>query len=112
MLKKLDETTKNRLRVAEYLQKLNSEEFHMHFCSNCICGHINRAFLGFEHSAGTWGEQRSRAAEFLGISNTEADKLFSPGNPVHSRGQSPHPQDAARVMRYLAATDTVDWRVA
>ena len=23
-----------------------------------------------------------------------------------------HPQDAARVVRYLAATDTVDWAVA
>jgi lysozyme family protein len=49
----------------------------------------------------------------LGLSLEQARELFVPANRAQTAcDHYTHPQDAARVVRYLAATDTVDWSVA
>jgi hypothetical protein len=54
----------------------------------------------------------SASACLLGLSIEQARALFVPINRANGCDRYTHPQDAARVVRYLAATDTVDWRVA
>jgi len=110
MLKPVDVSTKNRLRVAEYLNTLDSRDFHMHYCTHCIAGHINQKFLGrMNLTSENWQETKAAAARFLDLNERDSDALFEPGRPVHSKFYSPEPGDAAKVMRHLAATDEVDW---
>jgi hypothetical protein len=112
MLKPVDVATKNRLRVAEYLTTLDPREFHMNYCTHCIAGIINRRFLGrHDLRSDNWNETRDAAAAFLDIDDKQAELLFEPGRAVCSKYYTPEPEQGARVMRHLAATDEVDWSV-
>jgi hypothetical protein len=59
------------------------------------------------------GGVASTLLALLGLSIEQARELFVPANRSKpGYDHYTHPQDAARVVRYLAATDTVDWSVA
>lgn len=109
MLKVMDKAHTNRIKVADYLNDLDPADFDMQRCSDCICGHINRAFMAsYSHH---WDVMKEAAAKFLGINEFEATQLFCPPEVINDKDCDPDPRDAARVVRYLAATDTVDWSV-
>jgi hypothetical protein len=114
MLKKLDTEHLNRLALAEALANMSTDDFDMRDASRCICGHALRMFG--ERSTQffvPWQSQRRTGAALLGLSIGQARELFMPANRAEAWcDHYTHPQDAARVVRYLAATDTVDWSVA
>jgi hypothetical protein len=91
---------------------MDPSDFDMRTTSNCICGHALRMFGQQEEFYFDWRNQLRAGASLLGLSNAQAVELFSP--PHRSGSDEPYtsPQDAARVVRYLAATDSVDWSVA
>ena len=113
MLKKLDTEHLNRLALAEALANMSTDDFDMRNPSRCICGHTLRMFgdrpLYFYRA---WESQLRAGAALLGLSLEQARELFVPINRAKYYDHYTHPQDAARVVRYLAATDTVDWSVA
>jgi hypothetical protein len=114
MLQKLDTEHLNRLALAEALTSMEPRDFDMRRPDRCICGHTLRMFgdrpLCFY---GAWESQLRAGAALLGLSIEQARELFVPANRS-KRGcdHYTYPQDAARVVRYLAATDIVDWSVA
>ena len=114
MLQKLDTEHLNRLALAEALANMSTGDFDMRDTSRCICGHTLRMFgdrpLYFYRA---WESQLRAGAALLGLSLEQARELFVPANRAQAGcDHYTHPQDAARVVRYLAATDTVDWSVA
>ena len=90
MLQKLDAEHLNRLSLAEALASMEPRDFDMRRPDRCICGHALRLFGIRTPYFGGWESQLGAGANLLGLS-TDA---------------------ASRVVRYLAATDTVDWAVA
>jgi hypothetical protein len=112
MLQKLDNAHVNRLRLADALANMSPYEFDMRSTSNCICGHALRLFGKQEQFYFGWRNQLRAGASLLGLSNAQAVELFAPLDRSGSDEPYTSPQDAARVVRYLAATDTVDWSVA
>jgi hypothetical protein len=112
MLKKLDTEHLNRLALAEALASMKPCDFDMRDPRRCICGHALRMFRERWSYVGGWESQLSAAAGLLGLSIEQARELFVPINRAKYYDHYTHPQDAARVVRYLAATDTVDWAVA
>jgi hypothetical protein len=114
MLQKLDTEHLNRLALAEALANMSTGDFDMRDTSRCICGHALRMFGERPfHFFGAWESQLRAGAALLGLSIEQARELFVPANRSKPGcGHYTHPQDAARVVRYLAATDTVDWSVA
>jgi hypothetical protein len=110
MLKVLDKITLNRLHVAEHLQNMDPNSFDMARGCYCIGGQTLVA-LGIPmryRYAHQWEDISVLAAEALGLTDRQAHDLFCP--EAYSR-KSYHSKDAARVMRYLAATGEVDWSV-
>jgi hypothetical protein len=110
MLQKLNTEHLNRLALADALASMKELDFDMHNPRRCICGHALRMFR--KCWFGGWESQLSAGASVLGLSIEQARELFVPINRAKSHDCYTHPQDAARVVRYLAATDTVDWSVA
>ena len=111
MLQKLDTQHLNRLALADALANMKESNFDMRNPRHCICGHALRLFHKCWLPFG-WESQLRAGAEVLGISVEQARELFVPINRAKKHDRYTHPQDAARVVRYLAATDTVDWSVA
>ena len=112
MLQKLDAVHLHRLRVADELAAMDPSDFDMRSTSRCICGHalrIHGKWMGFPLG---WQSQLRAGAALLGISTAQALELFAPANRSSPDDGYTTPQEAARVVRYLAATDTVDWSVA
>ena len=112
MLQKLDNAHVNRLRLADSLASMNPSDFDMRSTSHCICGHALRLFGKQRHFVMGWRSQVNAGAALLGITTAQALELFAPPNRSGWGEAYTSPQDAARVVRYLAATDTVDWSVA
>jgi len=112
MLQKLDTEHLNRLALAEALASMEPRDFDMRRPDRCICGHALRLFGIRLPYFGRWESQLGAGANLLGLSIEQARELFAPVNRAKSNDHYTHPQDAARVVRYLAATDTVDWSVA
>jgi hypothetical protein len=112
MLQKLDTEHLNRLALAEALASMKELDFDMRDPRRCICGHALRMFRERWSYVGGWESQLSAGAGLLGLSIEQARELFVPINRAKSNDPYTHPQDAARVVRYLAATDTVDWSIA
>ena len=112
MLQKLDTEHLNRLALADALASMEPRDFDMRRAHRCICGQALRLFGRHSHYFGGWESQLSAGANLLGLSTDQARELFAPVNRAEHSDPYTHPQDAARVVRYLAATDTVDWRVA
>jgi hypothetical protein len=112
MLQKLDTEHLNRLAVAEALSKLDPTDFDMRDASRCICAHALRLFGEDRWTYYTWQDQLEAGARLLGLTSTEAKLLFAPKSRYTPSDRTTHPLDAARVVRYLAATDTVDWGIA
>jgi hypothetical protein len=112
MLQKLDNEHLNRLALAEALTSMNPRDFDMRRRDRCICGHALRLVGKRSPYFGRWESQLAAGANLLGLSTDQARELFAPGNRAKQSDPYTYPQDAARVMRYLAATDTVDWSVA
>ena len=112
MLQKLDTEHLNRLALAEALASMEPRDFDMRRPDRCICGHALRLFGRHSRFFGGWESQLGAGAGLLGLSIEQARELFVPINRAKSNDHYTHPQDAARVVRYLAATDTVDWSVA
>ena len=114
MLQKLDAEHLNRLALAEALANMSTDDFDMRNTSRCICGHTLRMFGERRfYFYGAWESQLRAGAALLGLSLEQARELFVPVNRAQTAcDHYTHPQDAARVVRYLAATDTVDWSVA
>ena len=113
MLQKLNSPQMNRIRLADALVRMDPSDFDMRTTSNCICGHALRMFgEQRRRSLFGWHSQLKAGAALLGITPAQASQLFCP--PHRSKWRQPYtsPQEAARVLRYLAATDTVDWSVA
>ncbi len=114
MLQKLDAEHLNRLALAEALANMSTDDFDMRNTSRCICGHTLRMFgdrpLYFYRA---WESQLRAGAALLGLSLEQARELFVPANRAQAAcDHYTHPQDAARVVRYLAATFTFDCCVA
>ena len=112
MLQKLDAEHLNRLALAEALASMEPRDFDMRRPHRCICGHALRLFGIRSSYFGGWESQLGAGANLLGLSTDQARELFAPVNRAKHYDPYTHPQDAARVVRYLAATDTVDWSVA
>ena len=112
MLQKLDTAHLNRLRLADALANMGPYEFDMRSTSHCICGHALRLFGKHRHFLMSWRSQVNAGATLLDITTAQALELFVPPKRSGSAEGYTSPQDAARVVRYLAATDTVDWSVA
>ena len=112
MLQKLDTAHLNRLTLAEALASMEPRDFDMRRADRCICGHALRLFGRHSRYFGTWESKLGAGANLLGLSTDQARELFAPVNRAKHSDPYTHPQDAARVVRYLAATDTVDWGVA
>jgi len=114
MLKKLDNEHLNRLALAEALANMSPDDFDMRNTSRCICGHTLRMFAQRPfYFFGGWESQLRAGAALLGLSIEQARELFVPANRAKvGCDHYTHPHDAARVVRYLAATDTVDWSIA
>lgn len=110
MLQKVGDLTERRLEVAEYLQNLPAQAFDMHSCQRCIAGHICSEFVGLNPYMHIWPTILGAATAYLGLTKEEGIALFQP-HSVYTERYTPHPHDAARVMRYLAGTGTVDWDV-
>jgi hypothetical protein len=86
---------------------MSTDDFDMRKSGRCICGHTLRMF------GELWENQLRAGAAMLGLSIEQARELFVPANRAKAWcDYYTHPQDAARVVRYLAATNTVDWSVA
>jgi hypothetical protein len=112
MLQKLDTEHLNRITLADALANMSTSDFDMRHTSRCICGHALRIF-GQHSPFAPWESQLRAGAALLGLSIEQARELFFPANRAKAWcDHYTHPQDAARVVRYLAATDTVDWSVA
>ena len=112
MLQKLDTEHLNRLALAEALASMEPRDFDMRRTDRCICGHALRLFGTRLPYFGHWESQLRAGANLLGLSPDQARELFAPVNRAGHSDPYTHPQDAARVVRYLAATDTVDWAIA
>jgi hypothetical protein len=112
MLKKLDTEHLNRLALADALASMELCDFDMRRPDRCICGHALRLFGIRTPYFGGWESQLCAGANLLGLSSDQARELFAPVKRAKQSDHYTHPQDAARVVRYLAATDTVDWSVA
>ena len=112
MLQKLDTEHLNRLVLAEALASMDPSDFDMRRRDRCICGHALRLFGRRTPYWGDWQSQLSVGAILLGLSTEQARELFVPADRARRSDLYTHPQDAARVVRYLAATDTVDWSIA
>jgi hypothetical protein len=112
MLQKLDTVHLNRLALADALATLREGDFDMREPRRCICGHALRMFGERALYPGGWKSQLRSGANVLGLSIEQARELFVPLNRANGCDGYTHPHDAARVVRYLAATDTVDWSVA
>ena len=112
MLQKLDTEHLNRRALAEALASMEPRDFDMRRPHRCICGHALRLFGIRLSYFGGWERQLGAGANLLGLSTDQARELFAPVNRAKQYDPYTHPQDAARVVRYLAATDTVDWSVA
>jgi len=112
MLHKLDNAHLNRLRLADALSEMTASEFDMRSTSHCICGHALRLFGKHKHFPLGWRSQVDAGAALLGITTVQAQALFAPPDRCGTSVGYTSPKDAARVVRYLAATDTVDWSVA
>jgi hypothetical protein len=112
MLQKLDTEHLNRLALAEALASMEPRDFDMRRADRCICGHALRLFGIRTPYFGGWESQLGAGANLLGLSTDQARELFAPVKRAKQSDPYTHPQDAARVVRYLAATDTVDWAVA
>jgi hypothetical protein len=112
MLKKLDTEHLNRLALADALASMEPCDFDMRRPDRCICGHALRLFGRHLRYFGSWESQLGAGASLLGLSTDQARELFAPVNRARHSAPYTYPQDAARVVRYLAATDTVDWAVA
>jgi hypothetical protein len=79
----------------------------------CICGHALRLFGIRTPYFGGWESQLRAGAALLGLSIEQARELFVAANRAKvGCDHYTHPHDAARVVSYLAATDTVDWSIA
>jgi hypothetical protein len=112
MLQKLDTAHVNRHRLADALAGMSPSEFDMRSTSHCICGHALRLFGRHKHFVLGWRSQVDAGATLLGITTVQAQQLFAPPDRCGTSVGYTSPKDAARVVRYLAATDTVDWSVA
>src|SRR5262245_12866814 len=102
MLQKLDAEHLNRLALAEALANMSTDDFDMRNTSRCICGHALRLFGKRSPYFGRWESQLAVGANLLGLSTDQARELFAPGNRAKRSDPYTYPQDAARVMRYLA----------
>jgi hypothetical protein len=112
MLQKLDTGHLNRLALAEALASLEPHDFDMRRPDRCICGHALRLFGDRSAFFGRWESQLNAGAALLGLSDNQARELFAPAGRAKHEDFYTDPHDAARVVRYLAATDIVDWSVA
>jgi lysozyme family protein len=114
MLQKLDTEHLKRLAMAEALANMSIDDFDMRDTRRCIFGHTLRMFAERPfYFFGAWESQLRAGAGLVGLSIEQARDLFVPANRAKVGCDNyTHPQDAARVVRYLAATDTVDWGVA
>jgi len=112
MLQRLDTEHLNRLAVVEVLSKLEPTEFDIRDASRCICAHTLRLLAAHRSTSYAWQVQLEAGAKLLGLTIDDAKLLFVPAGRYTSTDRATHPHDAARVVRYLAATETVDWSVA
>jgi hypothetical protein len=112
MLQKLSTEHLNRLALAEALATVDPNDFDMRRPDRCICGHALRLFGRRTPYWGGWESQQNAGATLLGLSTEQARDLFVPAKRAKHSDLYTDPRDAARVVRYLAATDIVDWSVA
>jgi hypothetical protein len=94
------------------LASMEPRDFDMRRADRCICGHALRLFGRHSRYFGSWESQLGAGANLLSLSTDQARELFAPVNRARHSAPYTHPRDAARVVRYLAASDTVDWSVA
>jgi hypothetical protein len=111
MLQKLDTEHLNRLALADALARMDPSDFDMRRPDRCICGYALRMFGKRSAFFGRWECQLNAGAALLGLSNEQARELFAPVGRAKQSDLYTDPHDAARVVRYLAATDIVDWSV-
>ena len=95
MLNKPDVHTENILKLAEHM--LTVKDYDQNEWEHCICGQAQ--LLWDLH-------QRDDVYGVLGISPSQANELFGAFHQEHK----PTRENAARVLRHLAITGTVDWR--
>ena len=111
MLQKLDTEHLNRLALAEALASMKELDFDMRDPRRCICGHALRMLRERWSYVGA-GRARSVPVQACWAFDRASAGVIRSGQTCEAIDPYTHPQDAARVVRYLAATDTVDWGVA
>jgi hypothetical protein len=107
MLQRLDTAQLNLLKMADYLDALDADDFDMASCSDCIAGHIGRAFGVPVKSA--WVNLKAQAAELFGLDEDTARELMEPKGIIHEDAVLVSPREAACIMRHLAVTGEVLW---
>jgi hypothetical protein len=76
--------------------------------SHCIAGWCCR-LSGIEPHQYQWSNIKVHATAELALTEHQAHELFS---PLWDKQTPCTPKQAAKVLRHLAATDKVDWKVA
>ena len=112
MLQKLDTEHLNRLALAEALANMEPRDFDMRRPDRCICGQALRVFGIRTPYFGGWESRAWRRCKLARSFHRPSAGVIRASQSCKAVRPYTHPQDAARVMRYLAATDTVDWSVA
>lgn len=84
------------------------EDMSGHDCRTCACigGWTNRVFKRNDPRAGSF-----EAMKILDLSREERNALFFPNDPKLLFAYKATPKKAAAVLRHLAATGKVNWRV-
>ena len=101
-----------RLRqLADHIESLPTGAYdqtrYLHFCGSpaCIAGHAV-ALFGSGRLPERIGLYSGLACDLLDLDDDKGDALFSAFPPL---GRDARPDDAARVLRHLAATGDVVW---
>ena len=99
MLQKVSERSQKLLDLADYIEKLDDNDFDMTCWGKCICGHAVKREQGFVAGAGV-----RQGADVLGISIQEATQLFAPVGVQFIKKA-----EAVSVLRRFAVTDDIVW---
>jgi hypothetical protein len=109
MLKKVEDGKSRLEQLADYLDNIPANDFNMRFWEQCIHGHACKLFArDLGKYWGKNGNEQDKVGEYLGLSHEQTFKLFNPGfflmRTVTAR-------EAAKVIRHLVLTGSVEWAV-
>lgn len=106
----------NILALAERIENLpDPTQFnmrtYMHECGtpSCFAGHAAAMSMGTKKIRHWSFLHRIDAANFLGLTDSQAERLFIPGIPGQSKHYTITNKQGAALLRHLAETGRVSW---